>query len=633
MERPHRKKLMARISNAKLLSRNNTPTTTKKRKIAANFLSHFRVRSSYQASIFDFPPVWSELRRNSQLCDGIITCGDGREFKIHRAILAAVSPYFKALFTNSINKDHQEVTQATILIPSNVFENILDYAYTGSCCINKSNVKELLKYADQYQLLDVLQMCCNYLIDEISPVNCLETMRFASRYFCKELMKVGKLYITHNFPILLTESQEFYHISVDYLKEILKDDDLNVRSEETVFQAVKLWIEYYPETRKENLFELLKCIRVGTLPYESIKCISNWNLIQENPQCQEYLQDVISVINGLNQDDHIDYINNYLFRPRVPHEVIFAVGGWCSGSPTNFIETYDCKADKWLFCCDTDSSPRAYHGLCTLNGLIYMIGGFDGTEYFNSVKCFDPVQHKWSQRSCMYFPRCYVSIVIHRGLIYAFGGFNGRLRMNSAERYDPEKNQWELIPPMQKSRSDAGAAAVRDKIYIVGGFNGQDVMSSAEVYDTVTRQWTFIQKMNSPRSGVSLITLRNVMYAIGGFNGSTRLSSCEKFDPDILRGWTPIADMRTPRSNFACVILDGFIVVIGGFNDTGNSGSTTIDLVEYLDVDANEWYDAAPMSVSRSALSACVVNGLPNTIDYTFLRTEMILPQVFRNKE
>ncbi|XP_050518446.1 kelch-like protein 10 isoform X3 [Diabrotica virgifera virgifera] len=520
MERTHRKKLMARFSNPKLLAKISAPGTTKKRKITPSFLSHFRVRNSFQASIFDFPPVWTELRRNAQLCDGIVTCGDGREFKIHRAILAAVSPYFKALFTNSINKDHNEVTEAKIMIPSSMFEIILDYAYTGSCTINKSNVKELLKFADQYQLLDVLQMCCNYLIDEICPANCLETMKFASRYFCKELMKVGKLYITRNFPM-----------------------------------------------------------------------------------------------------------------PRVPHEVIFAIGGWCEGSPTNFVETYDCKADKWLFCCDTDTSPRAYHGLCTLNGLIYMIGGFDGTEYFNSVKCFDPVHHEWSQRSCMYFPRCYVSVVVHRGLIYAMGGFNGRLRMNSAERYDPEKNQWELIPPMQKARSDAGAAAVRDKIYIVGGFNGSDVMSSVEVYDTLTRQWSFIQKMSSPRSGVTLITLRNVMYAIGGFNGSTRLSSCEKFDPDILRGWTSIAHMRTPRSNFACVILDGFIVVIGGFNDTGNTGSTTVDLVEYLDADANEWYDAASMSVSRSALSACVVKGLPNTIDYTFLRTEMFMPEIFCNKE
>lgn len=46
-------------------------------------------------SPIEFSPVWEELRLNGQLCDGVIRCDDGVEFNIHRAILSAVSPYFK----------------------------------------------------------------------------------------------------------------------------------------------------------------------------------------------------------------------------------------------------------------------------------------------------------------------------------------------------------------------------------------------------------------------------------------------------------------------------------------------------------------------------------------------------------
>lgn len=88
------------------------------------------------------------------------------------------------------------------------------------------------------------------------------------------------------------------------------------------------------------------------------------------------MEDVLTVLSGLKADDDVDIINNYLFRPRVPYDVLFAVGGWSAGSPTNFLETYDCRADRWLFSVDTDSSPRAYHGLCNLNGYIYMIGSY-----------------------------------------------------------------------------------------------------------------------------------------------------------------------------------------------------------------------------------------------------------------
>ena len=29
-------------------------------------------------------------------------------------------------------------------------------------------------------------------------------------------------------------------------------------------------------------------------------------------------------------------------------QVIFAVGGWSGGSPTNVIESYDTRADRWI---------------------------------------------------------------------------------------------------------------------------------------------------------------------------------------------------------------------------------------------------------------------------------------------
>ncbi|CAH1959922.1 unnamed protein product [Acanthoscelides obtectus] len=462
------------------------------------------VCTSSQLGVFDFPPVWKELRVNAQLCDGIVKCDDGSEFKIHRAILAAVSPYFKALFTNSINRTQEEATEARVNVTGDIFQSFLDFAYTGTCTITKNNVKHLLQYADQYEILDVVQLCCAFLINDLSPTNCLETLKFASQYFCNELMHKGRLYIRHNFAKLMKESYEFYKISAPHLEDILKDDELNVKNEEAVFEAIKMWIGYSPTRRKIHLFSLLKCVRLGTLSYESVLEIATWALVEEDAQCKEYIQDVLAVMGGLGEEDDVDYINNYLFRPRIPYGVLFAVGGWSAGSPTNFLETYDCRADRWLFSVDTDSSPRAYHGLCHLNGLIYMIGGFDGNEYFNNMRCFDPVQHKWNERSCMYYPRCYVSVTTHKDQIYAMGGYNGRTRMSSVERYSPQKNQWELIAPMQMQRSDASAATVHDKIYIVGG---STTINYVEYFDPKSNDWYDAASMNVSRSALSACVL------------------------------------------------------------------------------------------------------------------------------
>lgn len=36
-------------------------------------------------------------------------------------------------------------------------------------------------------------------------------------------------------------------------------------------------------------------------------------------------------------------LNDPLARPRIPNEIVFAVGGWSAGSPTSFMETYDVR--------------------------------------------------------------------------------------------------------------------------------------------------------------------------------------------------------------------------------------------------------------------------------------------------
>lgn len=565
----------------------------------------------------EFPPVWSELRANRQLCDGVIQCGGNKTFHVHRAILSAVSPYFKALFTNSLKNGKVDVNEVKIdIIPAFICELILDFAYTGSCKITSDNVEQLLAFADQFEVLGIVQLCCQFLFDQLTPENCLGIFKFARHYFCRNLEEKGRKFIRCNFKQIVKESQELKDIAVDELELILQDDELNVRYEELIFEAIKLWIETKIDERKKYVPRLLNCVRFGFMNSkffnDEVLC---WKIFHNDKEYKRILHPMSTYLTGQNSRTNGESnLKNPFLRPRIPHEILFAIGGWSAGSPTSFIETYDTRADKWFLSVNTDVIPKAYHGICTLNNLIYVIGGFDGNNHFNTVRCFNPVTKKWKERACMYHARCYVSVCTHDRKIYALGGYNGRIRMNSAERYDPERNQWEIIPSMHRQRSDASAAALGKKIYIVGGFNGHEVLQSAEVFDTETNQWSYICSMNIPRSGVSLVAFRDNLYALGGFNGYSRLSSGERFTPYNNQGWQEISEMFCPRSNFAIVILDEMIYVIGGFN-----GSTTIAFVECYDVDVNEWYEASAMNLNRSALGACVVAGLKNAREYSYL--------------
>lgn len=146
-------------------------------------------------------------------------------------------------------------------------------------------------------------------------------------------------------------------------------------------------------------------------------------------------------------------------------------------------------------------------------------------------------------------------------------------------------------------------------------------MHSAEVYDPEINQWTIVNPMRSRRSGVSCIAYHGHVYVIGGFNGISRMCSGEKFNPGN-NTWTQIPDMYNPRSNFAIEVIDDMIFAIGGFN-----GVTTIYHVECYDEKTNEWYEATDMNIYRSALSACVINGLPNVQDYIHKHREKLMEE------
>lgn len=234
-------------------------------------------------SVVEFPAIWNELRLNGQLCDGAIVCRDLKSIGIHRAILSAVSPYFKAIFINSLKKGEPEETEIFVDVQSVYMNQILDYAYTGTCIVTADNVEHLLPIADQFDVVGVIQLCCQFLLRELRPHNCLGIFKFARYYFCSELEQKGKLYIRQNFSRILKECNEFKSLSCEELEDVLRDDELNVRNEEIVFQAVKTWVEHDMEKRKKYIPALLSCIRFGLISYKYFKSkILQWQPVKDD---------------------------------------------------------------------------------------------------------------------------------------------------------------------------------------------------------------------------------------------------------------------------------------------------------------------------------------------------------------
>ncbi|XP_043088202.1 kelch-like protein 10 [Puntigrus tetrazona] len=599
--------------------------------------------------------VFDEVRLQGEHTDVLIKVQD-THFKVHKIILCGCSPYFRirlhrTLFSSQwTNKEEQSYNVAGM--SSDTMSLIIQYAYARPVLITEESVPELLAAADQFLISGLIDDCCQFLEANLSLENCIGTCMLAECFpTCSAFLQKTRLYILHHFEEVTQVSEEFMELPLGHLTEMIAQDELNVKQEEVVFEAIIRWIGHAPENRRKHIDVLLSKVRMGLMsPDYFMTDVRNNALVLESEACSEIVINAMKVIFDLHMEETASSeLANKLTRPRLPYEILLAIGGWSISNPTNEIEAYDAKADCWVSVTPKDELPRAYLGTAVLDGFVYCLGGFDSENYFSSVRKFNPITQTWQEVAPMYERRCYVSVAVLDGLIYAIGGFNGFGRLKTAERYDANANQWTMMASMNERRSDASATALQGKVssfthdsprstvykycrkhvghcqcvmcvcqvYICGGFTGVECLMSAESFDPQTNQWSLIAPMRSRRSGVGVITYGNLIYAVGGFDGAARLRSAEAYNP-LNDTWHDIRSMINSRSNFGIEVVDDQLVVVGGFNGVG-----TCRDVECYDRKMDEWYEACSMSVSRSAVSCCVISGLPDVTQYVVDRDSL----------
>ncbi|XP_077512183.1 kelch-like protein 10 [Amblyomma americanum] len=566
--------------------------------------------------------LW-DMRCSGTLCDGLLKTDDGGEFAVHRAIMATSSEYFRALFGRRLSKaERAEALVPGVLKPTMAI--IVEFAYRRVTWVGCDNVESLLEAADYLCIMGMIKDCCDFLLSIMTPENCISIHNVAKLYNCVDLTAKAYNYLMRNFIEVSEQSEELLNLDIDEVEAIMSDENLNVIKEETVWKAVLRWIEFDIENRKQYISRLFKCVRTGLVDTEFfIEKIKACKYVAEDEACRPLVIDTLRFLYDLDVMVHNVEVPTPLFaRPRIPHEMMFVVGGWMAGGPTAYIESYDTKADRWIKVDISDPlGPRAYHKCAVVGFEIYIIGGFNGEDYFSSVRCFNAVTKEWRSVTPMHVKRCYVSVAVLDEIIYVMGGYDGRHRQNTAEKFDYRANQWTMIAPMHMQRSDACATTHNGLVYVTGGFSGNECLSSAERYDPELGQWTVISTMRFRRSGVGCIGFRDCIYAVGGFNGTSRLCSVEKYNPET-NIWTTIPNMNTPRSNFAVAVIDNLVFAIGGFN-----GESTTNLAECYDPVTDQWYEATDMNEARSALAACVISGLPNIRDYVHQRRDNLMEE------
>ena len=118
-------------------------------------------------------------RRQDYLCDITLVAKEGNEFKAHRNVLSAVSPFFVKLFQIEM-KETKEGSIRFEEISTSILEGVLEFIYTGHVEIHdEQSAKDLIIAAD-YLLLVCLKIFARRFLEQLlTNSNCISTFYFA----------------------------------------------------------------------------------------------------------------------------------------------------------------------------------------------------------------------------------------------------------------------------------------------------------------------------------------------------------------------------------------------------------------------------------------------------------------------
>ena len=126
-----------------------------------------------------------------------------QRFKVHRAILAAGSDYFKTYFQNP-SENNLEIKIDEI----EAFPWMLKFLYTGTfpqSTVTFDQIESLMKLATTYQIPILLQTLINLMTEKIDGNNCLHLL-FMEKYFQDQWVNIRKIAIERRGGRLERES-------------------------------------------------------------------------------------------------------------------------------------------------------------------------------------------------------------------------------------------------------------------------------------------------------------------------------------------------------------------------------------------------------------------------------------------
>ncbi|XP_055329939.1 kelch-like protein 12 [Paramacrobiotus metropolitanus] len=492
----------------------------------------------------------------------------------HRNVLSVHSAYFGAVFTQDWKDSSQPVYQLQN-IDSYTMNELVQYAYTLDVELNDDNVERIVVAAQFLQMGPLELLCWDYVEQHMCVSNFLAVYSLASNHPHPRLAAAA-LELIHLHFLQVAQSQELLKMDPQQVTALLASANVDVFSEDQVFEAVQRWLDHDRPERLEDAAAILQVIRVAFL---SEQCHQEYSII---------LTSALTV------------------TPPCPSQTV-------GGSTPN-------------------PNPRPSYGALDV---ILCLGG-TGADQFGSeegsVDVFCPsIPAVWRLQDLLILVECCSAALLDPGCILISSMHCvGTVRRNS--HYTGLLDEWPETAPVPTTTRQAGAlACLNGRIYAAGGFDPYGIegskvaLSSVEAYDPLSDSWSAVAALPVGLIGLAMVAREGRLYVFGGDDTEGVPNATFSYDP-ATKAWTRLADMPTARtgcracvapngliyvtgdlveerSDHECVCVGGRLYVIGGFFVNG----VYHDSIEVYDEETDSWALHECRLLQAKSLFGCVV--------------------------
>ena len=543
------------------------------------------------------------LRNNDSFCDVTIAVKD-KEFKAHRAVLAAASPFFLTLLTSDMKESNEQLIKVELEeATETVMQDALKYLYTGNVTVVEERAHNLIATANFILLPSLKTMVGNVL--NVSIENCLFNYYFADEYEVVELKEKCREVINSNFSVVM-QTEDFLNLDVKQVMEWVSGDDVIVNAEEDIFQGIVKWVSHDKSEREKHVPGLLHQIRLSSISHDFVlNTLVKEELMTENPTfCLNFVVNAMkSVLSSSDrgasqlprkcQETHIDGI--------------FICGG-------KRALCYFPQKDMWYRLADSPFQDYEDHSLVEYKSNIYVADGKTRRLGESHVlEFYSPLKNSWGTVQRNDDITNFTCLTVLKGDMYAtcYASISNEGRIC---RYDSEKNCWQDIDAPPCLRDKACIVADEQFLYIIGGTLdwGESAECTTMRFDPINNKLEELADINQARYNASGAAINGKVFIAGGQSSRKIIKlSTEAFDPSS-NEWQCVTDLTLPHFNASMVCFEGMLFVLGGTTYTMSDGITRTLTVEMFDPGINEWkvkssipVESLEMSQKKNKYQAC----------------------------